>query len=116
KLIGNLFKRNTTAINLEGSNRCMIKHNDFQSNGWGINSKGGNYSNVVTLNNFSENSFDITYNGSLNQNTFNGNYWSEYNGYDLDRDGIGDVAYRPVKLFSNLVSKSPEAVILLRST
>lgn len=111
----NKFIRNTTAITVEGSNRMKFKNNDFISNGWAIKSKGANYENTYTLNNFLNNSFDLSYKGGLNDNLFERNYWSEYNGYDLNRDGIGDVPYRPVKLFSYLVQKSPEAIVLLRS-
>ena len=42
---------------------------------------------------------------------FKSNYWSEYTGYDLDRDGIGDVPYRPVKLFSYIANRTPETII-----
>lgn len=115
KIIYNKFIRNTTALNIEGSNRIHYEHNTFQSNGWAINSRGANYENIFVNNNFVNNSFDLSYKGSLNENSFNGNYWSEYSGYDLDRDGIGDVPYRPIKLFSYVVNKSPEAIILLRS-
>src|SRR5690554_3157012 len=66
-------------------------------------------------NNFRYNSFDISYNGRINNNKFDNNFWSEYTGYDLDKNGIGDVPYRPVKLFSYIVNRSPEAIILLRS-
>lgn len=111
----NVFDRNTTGINVEGSNRINYKHNDFKSNGWAIRSRGANYQNIFTKNNFINNSFDLAYKGGFNQNSFDGNYWSEYTGYDLDKDGIGDVPYRPVKLFSYLVNKSPESIILLRS-
>lgn len=61
------------------------------------------------------NSLDLAYNSNINDNKFNNNYWSEYTGYDLDKNGIGDVPYRPVKLFSYIVNKTPEALILLRS-
>jgi nitrous oxidase accessory protein len=33
----------------------------------------------------------------------------------LNRDGTGDVPYRPVSLFSTIVEKSPESILLLRS-
>lgn len=115
ELKNNVFKRNTAAINVEGSSRITYENNDFQSNGWAIKSRGANYDNIFTKNNFLNNSFDISYHGSINRNSFNGNYWSEYSGYDLDRDGIGDVPYRPIKLFSYLVNRTPEAIILLRS-
>jgi|SRR5690625_97378 len=115
KITHNTFDRNTTGINIEGATRVIYENNDFISNGWAINSRGANYKNIFTNNNFLNNSFDLAYKGGMNENSFNGNYWSEYNGYDLNRDGIGDVPYRPVKLFSYLVNKSPEAIILLRS-
>ncbi len=51
----------------------------------------------------------------VNKNQFHLNYWSEYNGYDLDRDGVGDVEYQPVKLFSYITDKTPESIILIRS-
>ncbi|MEQ8925235.1 MAG: nitrous oxide reductase family maturation protein NosD, partial [Fulvivirga sp.] len=66
-------------------------------------------------NNFIGNSFDLSYNSQLNDNTFNNNFWSDYTGYDLDKDGKGDVPYRPVKLFSYIVNQTPETIILLRS-
>ena len=61
------------------------------------------------------NSLDLSYNSKVNDNKFENNYWSEYTGYDLDKDGIGDIPYRPVKLFSYIVNKTPEALVLLRS-
>lgn len=111
----NVFRKNTTGINVEGSNRIIYKHNDFISNGWAVNSRGANYDNKFTKNNFLSNAFDLSYNGPMNGNLFNENYWSDYNGYDLNRDGYGDVPYRPIKLFSYLVQKTPQAIILLRS-
>ena len=33
----------------------------------------------------------------------------------MDKDGIGDVPYRPVKLFSYIVNRTPETIVLLRS-
>lgn len=111
----NIFKNNTTAINIEGSNRVNYFHNDFISNGWAINSRGANYQNIVNHNNFLNNAFDLLYQGQINQNNFDSNYWSNYTGYDLDKDGIGDVAYRPIKLFSYIVNKTPESILFLRS-
>ena len=61
------------------------------------------------------NSFDLAYNSNLNDNIFEENYWSGYTGYDLDRNGTGDIPYRPVKLFSYIVNRTPETIILLRS-
>ncbi len=35
--------------------------------------------------------------------------------FDPVPDGVGDVPYRPVKLFSYIVNRTPETIILLRS-
>lgn len=115
EITGNTFQENTVAISIEGSNRIDYNKNDFISNGWALKVRGACYTNTFVDNNFLNNSFDISYNSKLNDNLFEKNYWSEYSGYDLDRDGIGDVPHRPVKLFSYIVNRTPETIILLRS-
>ena len=69
----------------------------------------------VAKNNFVGNTFDIGTNGSLVLNTFNNNYWDKYVGYDLNKDNIGDIPYRPVSMYSMIVEKYPSAMILFRS-
>ena len=115
EISGNTFEENTIGINIEGSNRILYKNNDFIKNGWAVKVLGACYANTFTQNNFLYNSFDISYNSRLNDNVFNQNYWSDYTGYDLDKNGVGDVPYRPVKLFSYIVNKTPETIVLLRS-
>jgi len=115
EIIGNTFEMNTIGINIEGTNRINYKNNNFIRNGWAIKVRGACYANKFYSNNFLYNSFDISYNSKLNDNVFDNNYWSNYTGYDLDKDGIGDVPYRPVKLFSYIVNRTPETIILLRS-
>lgn len=112
---GNIFEENTTGITTEGSNRIDYKNNDFINNGWAIKVRGACYGNSFVNNNFLYNSFDVSYNSKLNDNVFHENYWSSYTGYDLDKNGIGDVPYRPVKLFSYIVNRTPETIVLLRS-
>ncbi|NNJ89120.1 MAG: nitrous oxide reductase family maturation protein NosD [Eudoraea sp.] len=115
EITGNTFKENTIGINIEGSNRIQYNNNNFISNGWAVKVLGACYTNSFRNNNFLYNSFDISYNSRMNDNVFDQNYWSDYTGYDLDKDGVGDVPYRPVKLFSYIVNRTPETIILLRS-
>lgn len=115
KISNNLFEENTVAINIEGSNRIQYHDNNFIRNGYAIKVLGACYTNTFEKNNFLHNSFDIAYNSKINDNEFKNNYWSSYTGYDLNKDGIGDVPYRPVKLFSYIVNKTPETIILMRS-
>jgi len=66
-------------------------------------------------NNFLGNTFDIATNGSLVLNTFSKNYWDKYEGYDLDKNGIGDICYRPVSMYAMIVEQNPSAMLLFRS-
>jgi nitrous oxidase accessory protein len=115
EITNNKFIENTIGIYGESATRNHIAHNDFIRNGWAFKVLGSCMDNTITANNFMGNTFDIATNSSRNYNNFDGNYWSEYAGYDLDRDGIGDVPHRPVKLFSYVVTRVDTSIILLRS-
>src|SRR5699024_10093507 len=70
---------------------------------------------MLTENNFIHNTFDVATNGSLTLNSFERNYWDKYDGYDLDKDKVGDVPHRPISLYSMIVEKYPMAMLLFRS-
>lgn len=112
---GNTFYDNAVAIHMEGSNRVLAKQNSILENGWGLVITANCTDVAFEKNNFISNSFDVSTNGTLVLNTFNGNYWDKYEGYDLDRDAMGDVPYHPVSLFAIIVDKIPEAIMLYRS-
>ncbi|MCB0834178.1 MAG: nitrous oxide reductase family maturation protein NosD [Bacteroidetes bacterium] len=112
---GNRFANNTIGIFAEGCSRSMIERNDFADNGWALKIMANCDDNKIFKNNFIGNSFDVSTNSTFSYNTFENNYWSNYTGYDLDRDGIGDVPYRPVRLFSWITEHQPASLFLLRS-
>ena len=114
-IAGNQFIQNTVGIFLEGATRIEYRYNQFYNNGWAIQMTGGCLDNNFIYNNFESNTLDMVVNSRVNNNTLNNNYWSEYTGYDLDRDGFGDIPFRPVKLYSYVLTQSPESIILLRS-
>jgi len=114
-IFGNKFIKNTEAIHMEGTSRIKVEKNIFESNGWGMKIQASCMENEVVSNNFQGNTFDIGTNGSLVLNTFNGNYWDKYEGYDLDKNHIGDVPYHPLSLFSVIVENNPPAMLLFRS-
>ena len=115
KINNNEFRRNTTGIYAESATRIELSNNDLQNNGWAIKMLGSSMYNELKQNNFIGNTIDLTTNASRNTNTYHQNYWSNYTGYDLDQDGYGDIPYKPIRLFSYIVGKVPEAIILVRS-
>jgi len=114
-LVGNQFIRNTSGIFMEGVSRVQMERNLFQNNGWAMKIQANCMDIAVTKNNFLSNTFDVGTNGSLVLNTFNFNYWDKYEGYDLDKNKLGDIPYRPVSLFSMILEKMPPAMMLFRS-
>ncbi len=112
---GNLFANNTAAVYFDGSNRTELSHNEFVRNGYALRVLSNSMGSVVRYNNFIGNTFDVTTNADRSYNSFDQNYWDQYQGYDLDRDGVGDVPYRPVRLFALTAEAYPQALVLLRS-
>ena len=112
---GNKFLKNTSGIFMEGTSRIKVLKNVFEANGWGMKIQASCMENTIENNNFLGNTFDISTNGSLVLNTFDQNYWDKYEGYDLNKDKIGDVPYHPLSLFSVIVENNPSAMLLYRS-
>ncbi len=114
-IFNNKFVKNTSGIYMEGTSRMKVEKNDFISNGWGMKIQASCMENEILNNNFLKNTFDISTNGSLVLNTFNSNYWDKYEGYDLNKDGVGDVPYHPLSLFAVLTEKNTSTMLLYRS-
>lgn len=114
-IINNHFEENSVGIFIEGCTRIMITKNNFIKNGWAIKLMANSMDNIFNQNNFVANSFDVSTNSKQNFNTFESNYWSNYSGYDLDKDGFGDIPFRPVTMFSMMVESHSTTLILLNS-
>jgi nitrous oxidase accessory protein len=112
---GNRFVRNTVALHLDESNRNLIAGNSFEANGWAVKILANATDNVFEGNSFAGNSFDVATNSRSATSVFRENWWDHYRGYDLDRDGLGDVPYGPVRLFSLVAEQHKPVLILLRS-
>lgn len=111
----NFFVKNTSGIFMEGASRLLLEKNVFEGNGWAMQIQASCMDVTVTGNNFKGNSFDVGTNGNLVLNSFNNNYWDKYEGYDLDKNKLGDVPYRPVSMYATIVENNPPAMILFRS-
>lgn len=115
RLAGNRFTDNTVGLLIEGGGHLTVENNRFRNNGWGVKLMANSPGNRFTGNAFSGNSFDMSTNSRNTEAVVVGNWWDRYQGYDLDRDGKGDVAFRPVRLFALLVAENPPSIILMRS-
>lgn len=111
----NRFVKNTAGIFMEGASRLQLEKNVFESNGWAMKIQASCMDVTVKRNNFIANTFDVGTNGNLVLNTFSNNYWDKYEGYDLNRDRLGDIPYRPVSMYAMIIEQNPPAMILFRS-
>jgi len=114
-ITGNRFERNSIGLYAEGSDRMQVARNAFIENGWALKLMSNCDDDRFEANDFIGNTFDVATNSRSAKSDFTGNYWDAYRGYDLDRDGVGDVSFRPVRLFSLLVEQNEPSLILLRS-
>jgi parallel beta-helix repeat protein len=98
----NHFYRNTISNNTDGidvyyySVSNIFYENTINNNNWGVYLSLYGINNVFYHNNFVKNKYYNVY-AEQTGNTWcyngEGNYWDDYRGKDLDRDGIGDIPY-----------------------
>lgn len=101
----------------------LSQFNDFHDNlvadsGIGIHLTAGSVRNRVWANRFVDNRVQVKYVQNLAQEWSvdgRGNYWSDYLGWDLDGDGIGDIPFRPNDGVDVLLWKYPAARSLMSS-
>ncbi len=88
--------------------------NNFQNSDIGIHLTAGSEKNQLKGNNFSNNKTQVKYVSTRAQD-WSGNYWSDYLGWDMDGDGVGDIVYEPNDSVDRLLWKFPSAKLLLNS-
>jgi nitrous oxidase accessory protein len=84
---GNVLALNEVALRLHGTSEGVrVAGNDLLDNPTPVQVEGG---------------------GDALGLVFDGNHWSDYAGYDLDGDGVGDVAHEPKRLSGELTDAHP---------
>ncbi len=112
---GNRFLDNTVGLLIDGGSDLNVHHNVIKNNGWGMRLISASTNDTIVHNNFLGNTFDMTTNVSYNRNNVNGNYWDKYEGYDLNKDGYGDVPFHPLSLFSMLAEQNENVLFFFHS-
>lgn len=100
------------------SNRNRFTGNRFEGCGIGVHFTAGSEGNTITGNAFIGNRNQVKYVGTRHldwSRDGRGNYWSDNPGFDLDRDGIADAAYRPNDIVDRVLWTAPRAKLLLNS-
>lgn len=122
----NAFVGNRVGVYLDNSPWSMDKYDHFRRNIFAYNDIGLVFQPSVKRNYFTENVFvenieqvGVLGGGDFKGNKFTvdgrGNFWSDYAGYDLDDDGIGDLPYVSQSLFEDLMDREPKLRMFLFS-
>lgn len=95
-----------------------IAHNLLARSRIGIHVTAGSTENRIYGNAFVGNRLQVKYVQNVEEQWswhHRGNYWSNYSGWDLNGDGIGDVPYRPNDGVDVLMWRYPAAKLLMSS-
>jgi nitrous oxidase accessory protein len=123
----NLFLDNRIGAHLDNSPREVNSIGLFTNNVFAYNDIGVNLMPSVRHNEFSGNSFvdnemqvGIAGGGGRSDNNTwtvgdQGNYWSDYVGYDGDGDNLGDIPYKAERLFENMIDHNSSLRLFLYS-
>lgn len=120
----NLIVGNRVGLFADNSPQRIDEWNGFRRNHFAYNDVALALLPSVKRNRWSDNAFvenvsqiSILGGGTLQGNEFTvdgrGNYWSDYQGFDADGDGIGDVPYRNTSLFEDLLDREPKLRLFL---
>lgn len=122
----NAMLANRVGVYIDNSPSSVDSTGLFESNMIAFNEIGllatpNTHDNVFTGNAFIENEQSAATHGRgrLTSNAFAhdgwGNYWSDYNGFDLDDDGIGDLVYEPRSLYGAMLAREPNLRLFIHS-
>lgn len=109
---GNNIIGNTKGLFVYNSLYNVIRANLVARNNLGMHYWGGSEDNEVDGNTFVENEIQVKFIASHDQQ-WNGNFWSDYVGWDMNGDERGDLPYHSNSLADSFLWKYPAAKFLL---
>lgn len=121
-VVGNTLVDNHAGLFLDGTPFSPQGSGLFQDNILAFNDVGAILlpavrGNVFESNTFWENAEQMALQGGgkAGANVWQGNYWSDYTGFDADGNGVGDLSYRADRFFEALTDREPLLRALLYS-
>lgn len=108
----NLVLDNSRGVFMNNTDNCLIEGNDVVDNDLAVQLNGGCDDNRFVRNNFINNLSELLLDVSDRETQWSdgtsGNHWTRYRGYDLDRDGTGDIPYSIQNVFQVMETNVPE--------
>ena len=115
----NFIIDNATGIFMEALRKTRFKHNVIAQNDIAMQMFSNADENVFTENNFVDNLTTLYLIGKSTTTKWSengrGNFWSGYDGYDMNEDGRGDVPRRVQDIFEYIEGNHPRLQIYLDS-
>lgn len=115
KVEDNAILGNRVGLFMDGANGLTVSGNRIVGNDLGIEVRGSSEANAFSANTIAGNDKAISLPTGRSENHWDGNYWSDYRGYDLDGDGRGDVPHVAGSVFGYLTENMPPARLFLLS-
>lgn len=115
----NFIIDNGTGIFMEAVSSSTFHKNVFAENNIAFQIFSSSSGNTISENNFVENLSPLQVIGRSTNAAWSkngkGNYWSDYDGYDLDENGIGDVPHKVQNIFEYMEGNFPRLRLYLSS-
>ena len=115
----NFIIDNATGIFMEALRHTTFRHNTIANNDVAVQMFSSSDANVFTENNFINNLSPLQLIGRSTTTKWSenerGNFWSDYDGYDLNEDGRGDVPVKIQNVFEYLEGNHPRLRLFLDS-
>jgi nitrous oxidase accessory protein len=117
--INNLIIDNSRGVFFDNCNDNHFINNVVVDNDLAMQMMGSGENNTIHSNNFINNLGNLVVDSKNSEiswaNEKGGNHWSDYKGYDLDGDGLGDVPHKIQSVFQVLETDIPEVRYYLNS-
>ncbi len=118
----NVIADNRVGIFIDNSPRNFDSYMKYNGNIVAYNETGIDIPSSLKNSYFRKNSFienyqqaSLTRSQNADNDYWSENYWSNYTGYDQNKDGFGDIVFKEDQVFEDLVDEKPNLKILLYS-